>query len=261
MQRYFLMKHKIAIIGESCIDEYIYGTCDRVCPEAAALCFHHNNDKTINSGMAGNTYENLKALNTNNNFDIHLITSSSPIIKRRFIDKKYNSIIFREDIIDKAEPIKISDINFSQYNCIVISDYNKGFLSLTDIQEIYNSKQHDCPIFIDTKKQLKNLCNYVDFIKINSIELQQNIQDFDYIKHNTILIVTEGENGATLYSKNTTKHFDTEKVVLRDVCGAGDTFLAALSIKYMQTKDIEHSITFANVCACKVVSKFGVVTV
>ena len=50
MLGYFLMKPKIAVIGESCIDEYVYGTCDRVCPEAAALCFHHKNISPALSG-------------------------------------------------------------------------------------------------------------------------------------------------------------------------------------------------------------------
>jgi bifunctional ADP-heptose synthase (sugar kinase/adenylyltransferase) len=168
----------IVVIGESCIDEYVYGTCDRVCPEAAALCFRHSNYKTVNSGMAGNTYENLKALNDNDQHKIDLITCRSTIIKRRFIDKKYNSIIFRDKIIKYSN-----------------------------------------------------------------------------------LIVTKGEKGATFYSKNEIKDFATEKVILRDVCGAGDTFLAGLVIKYSETKDINESIKYANACACKVVAKFGVVTV
>ena len=133
MLGYFLMKPKIAVIGESCIDEYVYGTCDRVCPEAAALCFHHKNIKTTNPGMAGNTYENLKALNKDDVFYIELITSASPIIKRRFIDIKYNSIVFREDVNDKCEPIELSNFNLSTYDCIIISDYNKGFLEEEDI--------------------------------------------------------------------------------------------------------------------------------
>ena len=41
------MIKNIAVIGESCVDEYVYGTCDRVCPEAAALCFKHDSIKTI----------------------------------------------------------------------------------------------------------------------------------------------------------------------------------------------------------------------
>jgi sugar/nucleoside kinase (ribokinase family) len=34
-----------------------------------------------------------------------------------------------------------------------------------------------------------------------------------------------------------------------DVCGAGDTFLAALAVQYLYTKNIEQSIIFANVAA------------
>jgi bifunctional ADP-heptose synthase (sugar kinase/adenylyltransferase) len=256
------MKANIAVIGESCIDEYVYGTCDRVCPEAAALCFSHANEKTTNHGMAGNTYANLQSLNINNKFNIDLITSESAIIKRRFIDKKYNSIIFREDINDKCNKIDWS--KYSTLNCydyIIISDYNKGFLSISDITNIAILKKKECKIFIDTKKQLKSLAKYVDFIKINSIEFQQNINDLDYIRSVSSLIVTEGENGATLYSKNQIKHFDTEKVQLMDVCGAGDTFLAALAFSYIQYQNIDESIIFANKCACSVVSKFGVVTI
>jgi D-beta-D-heptose 7-phosphate kinase/D-beta-D-heptose 1-phosphate adenosyltransferase len=46
-----------------------------------------------------------------------------------------------------------------------------------------------------------------------------------------------------------------------DVSGAGDTFMAALAFKYMQTKNIEESIVFANQIASIVVSKKGVSTI
>jgi sugar/nucleoside kinase (ribokinase family) len=34
-----------------------------------------------------------------------------------------------------------------------------------------------------------------------------------------------------------------------DVCGCGDTFMAALAAQYLFTKDIESAIIFANVAA------------
>ena len=34
-----------------------------------------------------------------------------------------------------------------------------------------------------------------------------------------------------------------------DVCGCGDTFLAALTAQYLFTKDIEKAIIFANIAA------------
>jgi sugar/nucleoside kinase (ribokinase family) len=39
---------------------------------------------------------------------------------------------------------------------------------------------------------------------------------------------------------------------------AGDTFISALCIKYVGTKNIDIAIEFANECATKVVQKAGV---
>jgi len=45
------------------------------------------------------------------------------------------------------------------------------------------------------------------------------------------------------------------------VSGAGDTFTAAFAFKYLETKDVSISVTYANKLATKVVSKRGVTTV
>ena len=47
------------------------------------------------------------------------------------------------------------------------------------------------------------------------------------------------------------------KVEVRDLSGAGDTFMAALAVKYTETNDMIMSIEFANQCAAKVVKKKG----
>jgi bifunctional ADP-heptose synthase (sugar kinase/adenylyltransferase) len=253
---------KIAIIGESCIDEYAYGECERVCPEAAALCFSHNNDMIkVSHGMASNVYRNAISLNKNAGFDISLICSNSKIIKRRFVDKRYNTIVFREDINDVVERIDLSKHKFQDYDCIIFSDYCKGFLLESDIIQICESKNKECKVFIDTKKQILNIASHVDFIKINSIEFKRNADDLSRISNRCNLIVTTGEEGATLYNRDGKTNFAAEKIQLRDVCGAGDTFLAALSLKYLETNNINDAIIFANQCAAIVVSKFGVETI
>ena len=55
--------------------------------------------------------------------------------------------------------------------------------------------------------------------------------------------------------------FDVPLVEVKDVSGAGDTFISALCCEYVRTKDIEKSIQFANDCATEVVQKKGVSTV
>ena len=45
---------------------------------------------------------------------------------------------------------------------------------------------------------------------------------------------------------------------MKDVSGAGDTFMAGLVVEYCKTDDIIKSIKFANKCASEVVTHRGV---
>lgn len=249
---------KIAIIGESCIDEYIYGVCDRICPEAAAFCFKTDENKKINLGMAANVLNNIKFLDPT--LDVTLLTNKNTIIKRRFIDSRYNTIIFRADVNDQCDNFDISLYNFNDYDAIVFSDYCKGLLSEQIISDICQNTRQDCCIFMDTKRKITSFIKDIDFLKINQRELKQNVENIDEIKHYTNIIVTQGEAGAIMYKKNETKTYPVQKIEVRDVCGAGDTFLAGLVVEYLKSKNIDQSINFANICASKVVSKFGVTT-
>jgi D-beta-D-heptose 7-phosphate kinase/D-beta-D-heptose 1-phosphate adenosyltransferase len=55
--------------------------------------------------------------------------------------------------------------------------------------------------------------------------------------------------------------YPVEKVQIRDVSGAGDTFLSGLVAEYVLTNNIEKSILFAQQCATVVVQKPGVSTI
>ena len=54
------------------------------------------------------------------------------------------------------------------------------------------------------------------------------------------------------------KRYPTKKVEVKDLSGAGDTFMAGLVVKFIDTDDIIKSIKYANECASKVVSQKGV---
>jgi hypothetical protein len=194
---------KLLVIGEICIDEYIYGTCDRVCPEAAAMCFRRSPEPIKqNYGMAGNVFENIKSIDSLSNISLLSNDKSvQPIVKRRFVDLKYNTIVFREDINDTCESIQLDKYDFSKYDCIVFSDYCKGFLSYSDIIDICKRKNNECITFMDTKKKLNDFVKYIDFVKINSKEFSMNILDLKNINSLCSLIVTTGENGANFYNK------------------------------------------------------------
>ena len=52
---------KILVIGELCIDKFIYGSVTRMCPEAPVPVLNPT-EEIENRGMAGNVVENLKVL-------------------------------------------------------------------------------------------------------------------------------------------------------------------------------------------------------
>ena len=68
------------------------------------------------------------------------------------------------------------------------------------------------------------------------------------------LIITLGHEGCLFREKI----FSVEEVEIKEVTGAGDTFMAGLVAEYIKTKNIEKAIIFANQCATKVVQKRGV---
>ena len=69
--------------------------------------------------------------------------------------------------------------------------------------------------------------------------------------------MTQGKHGC-IYQK---KVYPTKEVPVKDVSGAGDTFLAGLVYEYIKTNDIEKAIEFAQKCTTDVVQKLGVSTI
>ena len=199
-------------------------------------------------GMALNVKLNLEGLGA----EVTLLTNEKEIIKSRHIDSKSRQHILRVDWgeEEKADPLSIESINsidFGLYDGIIISDYDKGLLSVQAIEHIL-SKTNQKPVFVDSKK--RDLSCYENCIlKINKKE-NDCATNFP---SNFELIVTLGEDGVLYRGEN----FTTKKVEIFDVCGAGDTFLSALACAYLTTNNMERSIEFANHCSGIVVQKFG----
>lgn len=227
-------KFNILLIGDSCIDEYKIGTVDRLSPEAPVPIIKHIDTITV-PGMAANVRQNLINLGLESDF----VTNNVEIRKTRYIDQRSRQHILRVDTEPYVPPWNGHTPKLlNEYDAIVISDYNKGFLTYEHIEQIINSTT--CPIFIDTKKDNLTTFGRKDvYIKINELEFKK------LISYTGNLIVTLGDKGARLGPKE----FPTQPVEVVDVCGCGDTFLAALTTQYLFTKDIEKAIIFANVAA------------
>lgn len=231
------MSYKILLIGDSCIDRYVYGEVKRLNPEAPVPVLDYNRIE-IRKGMCLNVEENLKAFG----LDVTTITHEENIIKTRYIDEKTNQQLLRVDEEVSIIPYSssLSDVKF---DAIVISDYNKGFVTYEKLFEIVSLS--NCPVFIDSKK--RNLPKEKCFIKINELEYNNLEETSDN------MIVTLGERGARYKDYL----YETNRVETRDIIGAGDTFLAALVFGYLSYGIIEEAIPFANSAACVAVSHPG----
>jgi len=244
---------KILVIGDSCTDIFRYGKVERLAPEAPVPVIVPTLE-TSSPGMAGNVVRNLEALGA----EVDFITNRVEIKKIRYVCSKYNYLLLRVDENDSCEPLSesvIGDVNWSDYDAIVISDYCKGFIHELDIE--YISKQHPL-VFLDTKKILGKYAHNVNCIKINYQEYKNNLSVVvaDKVIEDKI-IVTRGKYGCDFRFKN----YPTQEVPVKDISGAGDTFLAGLVVEYIKSKDYEKAITFAQECTTIVVQKSGVSTI
>ncbi len=227
---------KILLIGDSCTDEYVYGTCERLNPEAPVPILRFNRKETT-KGMAWNVRENLMSFD----IEVFILTNKESITKTRYIDEKSNQHILRVDDEGLCDPIDY-ELPEDEYDALVISDYDKGFLTEKKIQELVD--WFDGPVFIDSKKTKlpKKDC----YLKINEIESK-------LLKGYKNLIVTKGAGGADYNKVN----YPGEKTKIVDVVGAGDTFLSALVYFYLLCGTIEKAIPYANRAAAIAVQNFG----
>ena len=231
---------KVLLIGDSCTDEYVYGVCERLNPEAPVPILRKKRVNT-QKGMALNVLENLLAFD----IQVSLITQGEPIIKRRFIDERYNQQILRVDVEDEIQPFR-GNVPDEDFDALVISDYDKGFLTTQRIYELV--EWFDGPVFIDSKKT--NLPVDYAYIKINDDEYSKLDEE---LKDSPNLIVTKGSQGVDYQGKN----YPAVGVSVFDVCGAGDTFLSALVYFYLRYGKIETAIPYANKAAAIAVTHFG----
>lgn len=228
---------KVLLIGDSCTDEYVYGSCERLNPEAPVPILKFNRKET-KKGMAWNVRENIESFG----IEVYMITNQETITKTRYIDEKYNQQILRVDDEPDLKPMNY-DLPDEHFDALVISDYDKGFLSNEKVFELV--EWFDGPVFIDSKKTKlpKESC----FVKINDLEFSKLDNPADN------LIITRGSKGAEYQGKL----YPGEKVDIFDAVGAGDTFLSALVYFYLKYGKIEEAIPYANKAAAIAVSNFG----
>ena len=244
---------RVLLIGDSCTDVYVYGDVKRLNPEAPVPILEPKREDS-SKGMAWNVFDNLKAFG----LSVFMLTNEEKIIKTRYIHEKSNQQILRVDNEPEIKPLPyeppfIEDSSAYHkpphvvppkdwYDVMVISDYNKGYVTQEKLFELV--EWFEGPVFIDTKKRyVPDGC----YVKLNDLEYDKLQTKSDNI------IITRGDEGTEYKGKL----YPAERVNVFDVVGAGDTFLAALTYGYLKYGTIEEAIPLANKAAAVAVSHRG----
>ena len=239
--------HNVIVIGDKCTDKYVFGETTRLSPEQPVPVLDQTRIEE-RPGMAGNTELNLKAFGVNT----VLLSQRETITKTRFVDTNSGYQLMRLDETPQVSRIANAELKMAMMHlnpdAIVISDYDKGYINDDDLWHLCHNFNR--PVFVDTKKRRLFQKDNV-YWKINKKEYDDLIQD--HLPNDDHLIVTLGSAGALwdgmIYKPQPVKVFD--------VCGAGDTFLAALVYKFLNTKNMGMSIEYANKAAAIAVTHPG----
>lgn len=241
---------KILVIGEKCKDRFIYCNTERFCPEAPVPILLPISVEE-NDGMSGNVVRNINSINPN--LEIIHFFQTSEIVKTRFIEKKSNHMFLRFDegelgvdhfILDEHKINIIKNVDL-----VIVSDYNKGFLNKSDL--FFLGKNSKLSI-LDTKRKIcDDISEVFTFVKLNQKEFTNN----KHLKNFSNILITLGQFGCEFMGKKYPVNDIKETI---DVSGAGDSFTVAFILKFLETRNIENSIIYANQIASLVVTKKGV---
>jgi D-beta-D-heptose 7-phosphate kinase/D-beta-D-heptose 1-phosphate adenosyltransferase len=175
-------KPNIAVIGDLMIDEYIWGACERISPEAPVQVVSVKKESAVLGG-AGNVLSNLVSLEAKvslysiigddsnasllqelitelNLIHTTLVTESNRVTtkKSRVIASGQQVLRFDDETTDAIaldSQVKVFDAlqkNLSSYDAILLSDYGKGVLTPNLCADIIShANALNIPILVDPK--------------------------------------------------------------------------------------------------------------
>lgn len=298
-----IKEKNILIVGDIMLDRYYFGISKRISPEAPVPVLLKNNEKIVLGGAA-NVAINVKKAKQNvsilsiigddiegnvltsllqeNEIDTSLIITDKTRctnVKNRFIGQN-NIQMFRfdEEYTEKIndtinnEIISTFEKNINKYDIVIISDYNKGLLTIENTKKMIEiANKNNVRTLIDVKEPKYEKYKNAYLIKPNLEELKQitnmNVETEEEIieaakellknANSEYVLVTKGKDGMTIVSKEDYKNISCKTREVFDVTGAGDTVISYLAVSLVNDIDLLNAIQISNYAAGVEVSKMG----
>jgi len=292
---------KIGVIGDLMLDKYLLGDAERISPEAPIPVIHISQELSFPGGASNvaNNIAALGGTSTiigtlshdsvgvellNNLRKISKINCSGVFFDNKDCTTQKTRIIARGQHIvriDKEDNRNLSkDLenkileyitnNINKWDVIVFSDYAKGLLTkklITKTIKICNKKNKIT--IADIKPKNANYFKNISLISPNlkeAFEISKKShldQAGKYlVKYlNCNVLVTQGAEGMTLFTKNKKVHYSAKAKEVYDIAGAGDTVVGSLALGLATKGSIYQATIIANIAAGIVVGKRGTATI
>jgi len=213
------------------------------------------------------------------------ISNRPTTVKTRVIAHNQQVVRFDREDSKYIEGKKLKSVTdyigsvYSRYDAIIISDYKKGMVSSELIKNILKC----------TKKQKSGRAGEGGFVAVDP-----KVGHFDYYKGVSVItpntmeasigsaveikdeqsllkagrvllaklrcravLITRGDQGMSLFEKNSVTHIPTVARKVYDVTGAGDTVISAFTLAHVSGASLEQAAEMANHAASIVVAEVG----
>ena len=284
---------RVLVIGDFMLDTYTQGQVTRISPEAPVSILKVEKQES-RPGGAGNVALNLISLGG----DVLALGRTGKDVageelKRRleqegadvqglFIEKRFQTPIKNRLIADSQQILRVDlekvsilskslEKKIEQHlpflikgiDVIAISDYDKGFLSVSLLQFVIQvAKRRKIPVIVDPKGEDFSKYKGATLVKPNLLEayIASKLPQTEPLEKAAgillcdseveQLLITRSAAGISLFTPDgKRKDFSVLSKEVKDVTGAGDTVLAMISAALANGIDMDHAISFANIAA------------
>jgi len=289
----------VLVVGDVMLDRYWFGDVSRISPEAPVpVVLIKKEDERL--GGAANVAWNCKDLGARTRLlsvvgkdepgaklakllkqkgieaSLHRDAGLDTTLKLRVIGRRQQLLRIdferppsREVLASKLEEFKQA---LPECDVVILSDYGKG--GLAHIAEMIRSaRRAGKRVLVDPKGDDYARYKGASIITPNVAELREVVGRWGSEKELVqraqamreklgleALLLTRGEDGMTLFTKNKIRTIGAEAREVFDVTGAGDTVIAALAVMLAAGAGLEAAMRIANRAAGIVVGKLGTAT-
>lgn len=296
---------KILVVGDVMLDVYIYGVSNRLSPEAPCAVLSECKSPIKRLGGAANVAAQLVASNCMvdlcgficndqegcqieslikdkgiGNRLIHVDRSNTTVKCRYLTTSNHQLLRVDNDCSSTLSELECEDIlrtiESDKYDVIVLSDYNKGFLSadicrriirycddrkiisVVDIKEPPFDKFVGATIIKGNQTEIRKLAGALD-LDLNKRSIEDALELICVKMNCQCVIMTKGNEGIFGYSRATGYYScRTSNIPIFDVTGAGDVVTAFIALLYSNTEySFSRMLEMANEAAQLKVSQAG----